>query len=489
MRRTRAVSGCLVLLICFSALERNAGARGPSPLAVAIEKILSREVFAPALVAIDIRDLDTGKVLFERNAAMNVKPASTMKLFTTAAILDAEGGEGWKGETTVETEGRLDSFGRILGDVHLVGRGDPNLSDRVEWGDQKSPFDRLALDLRAAGVTRIEGRLIGHDGLFPDGAVPDGWTADDLVWSYGAEISALSAFDNKLELKLEPGELEGDAARLAQMPATGFMRIESRVTTGAAGAVRNLRLTRALGTRQVIIEGAIPLLGEAWSGSVATPEPALFATTLLAEALARQGITVRDAPEVSKGAVPAGMRSMASLRGPDVGEQIRIINKESQNLHAETLLRRLGLDKFGDGSVAAGLRAREEFLRRQNVRTDNTAMADGSGLSRVDLVTARAEVDLLVAMAHHPQAKAFRDSLPIAGVDGTLKDRMKGARTEGRVFAKTGSLRHVNALAGYVDAVSGRHLVFAIVVNHHTRPPREAAEAMDEICALLAALK
>ena len=116
-------------------------------------------------------------------------------------------------------------------------------------------------------------------------------------------------------------------------------------------------------------------------------------------------------------------------------------------------------------------------------------MYDGSGLSRSDLVTARAEVDLLVAMAHHPLAKAFRDSLPIAGVDGTLKKRMVGTKAQGRVFAKTGSLRHVNALAGYVDAVTGRHLAFSIIVNHHTRPSREVTEAMDEICALLVELR
>lgn len=481
--------GCLIPLLCGVVLGVDASARGPSPLAATIEGILKRDVFAPALVAIDIRDLDTGKVLFERNAAINVRPASTMKLFTTAAILDAEGRGGLPSETTIETAGRLDSFGRILGDAYLIGRGDPNLSDRFEWRSEKSPFDQLAADLKDAGIRRIEGRVIGYDGLFPDEAVPGGWTADDLVWSYGAEISALSGFDNTLRLRLDPGERDGDPTRLSRWPSTEFMRIDNRVVTGTEGSTQEISLSRALGSRMVVLEGAIPRLGKTVTEAVAVPEPALFATTLLVEALARQGITVGGQVMGSRAPLPSGLRPLASIGGPNVGEQIRVVNKDSQNLHAETLLRRLGLAAFGDGHVASSLRARDVFLRGLGVRINDTAMLDGSGLSRTDLVTVRAEVDLLAAMARHPQAKIFKDSLPIAGVDGTLKNRMKGTRAEGRVFAKTGSLRQVNALAGYVDAVSGRHLVFSMIVNHHTRPPREAADAMDEICALLAGMK
>lgn len=480
----------VALLAAFAAAPaRPARAKAPDRLVSSVEAILKREVFAPAITAIDIRDLDSGRVLFEKNATVNVKPASTMKLFTTAAILDAEGQLPATPATTVETAGRLDGLGRILGDVYLVGRGDPNLSDRFEWRSAKSPFDQLAKDIKDAGITRIEGRLIGYDGLFTGETIPDSWTADDLVWSYGAEVSALSAFDNSLDLRLEPGEREGDPARLTVEPATDFMRVESRVATSAEGTKASVSLTRALGSRRVVIEGSVPRLGEAWTGAVAAPEPTLFATTLFAEALGRHGVAVRDGVLASRDALPKELRPLASVRGPAVAEQIRVVNKESQNLHAETLLRRLGLAAFKDASVESSLKAREAFLKGQGVRVADTAMYDGSGLSRSDLVTARAEVDLLVAMARHPLAKAFRDSLPVAGVDGTLKRRMVGTKAQGRVFAKTGSLRHVNALAGYVDAISGRRFAFSIVVNHHTRPSKEVTAAMDEICALLVELR
>jgi len=490
MKRTiRAFRGGLLVAALASLAPEPVIAKAPDRFARAIESILKREVFAPALVAIDIRDLDTGRVLFEKNAASNVKPASTMKLFTTAAILDAEGQAAVLPATTVETAGRLDSLGRVLGDVYLIGRGDPNLSERFGWRSEKSPFDQLAKDIREAGITRIEGRVIGYDGLFTDETIPDGWTADDLVWSYGAEVSALSAFDNALDLRLEPGEREGDPARLIIQPVTEFMRIENRALTSAEGGKAEVSLARPLGSRHVVIEGRVPRLGEAWTGAVAAPEPTLFATTLFGEALARHGVSVRDDAIASRETLPASLRPLASVRGPAVAEQIRVVNKESQNLHAETLLRRLGLAAFKDASVEAGLKAREAFLKGQGVRVADTAMYDGSGLSRADLVTARAETDLLVAMARHPLAQAFRDSLPVAGVDGTLKRRMVGTKAQGRVFAKTGSLRHVNALAGYVDGNSGRHFAFSILVNHHTRPSREVTEAMDEICALLVDLR
>lgn len=485
----RAVLLGAFLALIVGAPARMALAKSPDRLTLAIEAILKREVFAPAIVGIEIRDLDSGRVVFEKNAATNVKPASTMKLFTTAAILDAEGAVAATPATTVETAGRLDALGRVLGDVYLVGRGDPNLSGRFEWRGEKSPFDQLAKDIRDAGITRIEGRLIGYDGLFTDESIPDGWTADDLVWSYGAEVSALSAFDNSLDLRVDPGEREGDPGLLAVEPVTDFMRIESRVVTSAEGTKAKISLTRPLGSRRVVIQGNVPRLGEAWTGAVAAPEPTLFATTLLAEALARRGVAVRDGIAASHEPLPSALRPLASVRGPAVAEQIRVVNKESQNLHAETLLRRLGHDAFNDASVESSLKAREAFLKGLGVRVADTAMYDGSGLSRADLVTARAETDLLVAMARHPLAKVFRDSLPVAGIDGTLKRRMVGTRAQGRVFAKTGSLRHVNALAGYVDAVSGRRFAFSMVVNHHTRPSKEVTEAMDEICLLLVDLK
>lgn len=490
MRRSlRAACGGLLLCAFAGLFTGETQARTPDRLTQSIETILRREVFAPAIVAVDIRDLESGRVLFERNATVNVKPASTMKLFTTAGILDREGVESQQEATTVESAARLDGRGRVLGDVYLIGRGDPNLSDRFLWRGERNPFDRLASDIRDAGIQRIEGRLIGYDGLFTDEPIPDNWTADDLVWSYGATVSALTAFDGALRLRLEPGEQEGDSTILTAEPSTDFVRIENRARTSVPGSKMTLKVSRALGSRLVVIEGLLPRLGAAWTGMVAVPEPALFATTLLMEALTRHGVSVRDGVITSRDPLPPSLRPLASVTGPGVAEQIKIVNKESQNLHSEILLRRLGLLAFQDASVESSLRALGDFLKRLGVRAGGTAMYDGSGLSRAALVTAQAEADLLVGMSKHPLARVFRESLPIAGIDGSLERRMKGTEAEGRVFAKTGSFNHVNALGGYVDSVGGRHLAFSIVVNHHTRPAKEATAAIDAICVLLAGLR
>jgi D-alanyl-D-alanine carboxypeptidase/D-alanyl-D-alanine-endopeptidase (penicillin-binding protein 4) len=202
--------------------------------------------------------------------------------------------------------------------------------------------------------------------------------------------------------------------------------------------------------------------------------------------LEAKGIRVTGGVETSRGALPAGVRVLAAHEGPSMAETVRVVNKESQNLHAETLLRLVGLKVKGEGSAAKGHEAVAEMAKRLGVPDEGWALTDGSGLARTDLLTPRGLVALLEAMDRHPYAAAFRDSLPVAGVDGTLEKRMKGTPAEGRVMAKTGTLRLANTLAGYVTTERGERLAFAIVVNNHAGKSREAVKAIDAIAAVLA---
>ena len=161
------------------------------------------------------------------------------------------------------------------------------------------------------------------------------------------------------------------------------------------------------------------------------------------------------------------------------------MNKRSQNLHSELLLRLVGWRVKGAGSLEAGQAAVRDFLARQHVRYESWSLQDGSGLSRSDILSASGLVDLLAAMDRHPHAAAFRDSLAVAGRDGILANRMRGTRAEGRVLAKTGTLRHVNAIAGYAQAEGGERLAFAILLNHHTLSAREATAALYAITGQL----
>src|SRR6185503_11710164 len=229
-----------------------------------------------------------------------------------------------------------------------------------------------------------------------------------------------------------------------------------------------------------------PLGLKPWENSVALEDPARYAATVFGEVLAAKGIVVAGAVETSSDPLPSGVRVLAAHDGAPLSEVLKDVNKPSQNLHAEMLLRLLGARLKGTGTVEAGQAAVLEFLRRMGVDPRAWALQDGSGLSRSDLVSPRGMVSLLAAMDRHPHAAAFRNSLPIAGVDGTLEQRMRGTPAQGRVVAKTGTIRHVNALDGYATTRSGERLAFAIIVNHHTGDPRQAASAIDEIVNVLA---
>jgi len=183
--------------------------------------------------------------------------------------------------------------------------------------------------------------------------------------------------------------------------------------------------------------------------------------------------------------LPSGLRVLASHASPPLSKVVREINKRSQNLHAEMLLRLLGQRVKGEGSPAAGHAALADFLDRIGVARGSWALQDGSGLARTNLLTAHGLADLLVAMDRHPLAAVFRDSLPVAGVDGTLEKRLRDSPAHGRIAAKTGSLRQAHALAGYATTRAGDRLVFVILVNHHTVPGAEALAAIDEMCTLL----
>jgi serine-type D-Ala-D-Ala carboxypeptidase/endopeptidase (penicillin-binding protein 4) len=457
---------------------------GGSALPRAIDRILDRPAFAPGFWAVEVRSLKTGKVLYARNAEKNLKPGSTAKLVVTAAALDAFGPDD-RLRTTVEAAGRLDGMGRVLGDVYLVGRGDPNLSGRFTDGRITAAFEDLADALKAQGVRRVEGRLVGHEGFFKGDRRGDDWAWGDLVWWYGAEVSALGFNDNSADLKVTPGERVGDPVLVERNPVSSYYRVVSTATTSPASMAGDLRVDRPLGSNLIRISGTYPLGLKPWENSVALEDPARYAVTVFAEVLAAKGVVVAGGVDTSSEALPGGLRVLAAHDGAPLSEVLKGVNKPSQNLHAEMLLRLLGARLRGDGTVETGHAVVEDFLLRSGVHPERWSLQDGSGLSRSDILSPHEIVSLLAAMDRHRYAAAFRDSLPIAGVDGTLKHRMRGTPAEGRVLAKSGTLRHVNGLGGYVSPRAGDRLVFYIVSNHNTVPGAEVSGAIDEFCNVL----
>jgi D-alanyl-D-alanine carboxypeptidase/D-alanyl-D-alanine-endopeptidase (penicillin-binding protein 4) len=476
----------IIVLSMVAAAPAPAGAADKLRLQRALDAIVDAPRFAHAWWGVEVRSVRSGAVVYARNAERNVKPASTLKLVTTAAALDAFGPDA-RLRTTVETAGRMDGLGRILGDVYLVGRGDPNLSGRFREGRPTAVFEDMADALREQGVRLIDGRIIGHEGLFAGDRRGEDWSWGDLVWGYGAEVSALSFNDNVATITVTPGEREGDPILVGRVPASAAYEVVSTAVTGARGGARELALRREFGANRIVLSGSVAAGSGPQTLTVAIEDPARYAATVFQEVLAAKGIVVLGGVDTSSLPLPAPMRVLAAHDSEPMAEIIKVVNKESQNLHTEMLLRLLGAKAGGEGTVENGRAAVEEFLRRLGVDAESWAMQDGSGLSRSDLVTAHGMAALLAAMDRHRFAAAFRASLPVAGVDGTLETRMTQPPARGNVVAKTGTIRFVNALGGYVTSRSGERFVLYAAVNHHTAPSSESVAALDAIASLLAA--
>ncbi|MCU0241996.1 MAG: D-alanyl-D-alanine carboxypeptidase/D-alanyl-D-alanine-endopeptidase [Vicinamibacteria bacterium] len=467
-----------LLLTSVAAL---AGERSTGPLKARIDPIVERAALAAASWGVEVRSLKTGAVLYACNERKSLAPASTLKLITTATAADLFAPSDVF-PTTVETAGRLDAQGRLVGDVYLIGRGDPT----VVGSSPDAPitiYDRIVESLKASGLRRIEGRLLGYEGTFVGERRGDDWVWGDLVWYYGAEASALCFNNGAAHIRVAPGERVGDPVFVERNPVSGYYRVISRATTSEARVKGDLRLVRNLGGSTIELSGTLPAGSAPENLFVALEDPARYATTVFAETLVRQGIAISGSVDTTAAALPADLRPLATWSGPSLAQILREVNLPSHNLRAEMLLRSLGLRGQQEGSAAAGLAAERAFLARLSVDTTGFQLCDGSGLSRSNLVTAHGMVDLLAAMERHPRAQVFKDSLPLIGVSGTLRNRMKGTFVEGRVRAKSGSIRNNTALAGYATTLAGEPLAFAILINHHTADEGTAYAAIDAFCA------
>lgn len=454
-----------------------------------IERAFSRPELSAASWGVEVRSLRTGRTLYAHEAGRAFRPASTLKLLTVATALDLYGPDG-RVRTTLETAGRVDAHGRLLGDLYLVGRGDPNLSSRFSPGRSTAAFEAMADALQASGVKSVEGRLVGHDGAFADERWGSAWGWEDLAWGYGAPVSALSFDDNRVEISLSPGERPGDPAILRGSSRDGCVRVVSSTLTAAASGVavppeETVILSRPPGSDEVAFSGSVRM-GASWQGTVAVLDPARCAASVLATVLEARGIRLARGVATSREPLPPGVRAVAARESEPMGTLVATVAKESQNLHAEMLLRLAGLRHSGQGSAAAGLAAVHDLLARLGVPSAGIQLSDGSGLARTNLLTPATVVSLLAAMDRHAHAAAFRAALAVAGRDGTLRRRLAGTAAEGRVLAKTGSLAQADALAGYVTTRGGERLAFAAFVNNHAGRTREAVAALDALALALA---
>lgn len=507
----------VVLLACLSwAAELPAtSAKAHVSLKKQIERLLSQPDLARGFWGIEITSLGNGKVLYSLNSDKLFTPASNTKLFTTAAALSLIGPD-YKFHTTVETNGSLDKYGRLTGDLILIGRGDPNLSGRElpysmrtqRDTDPVRVLERLADELVQKGVKYVDGDVIADDSYFAFERYGEGWSQDDLVWPDGAPVSALTINDNVVFVNILPGARAGDKAFVSVTPFADYYTLDNRLITTPAGSGRKIYINREPGSLTLTLWGTMPMDDSGVNEGLAIEDPAEFAATLFRHLLAMRGITVygrqrthhtqlaslstfttvvvasgRGGDEHSLTA-PAGPLVLGEYESAPLREDIEVINKVSQNLHAEILLRLLGREKGTGGTVQGGIEVLRGFLNNAGISSDDCVFYDGSGLSRQNLVTPHAVVELLRYAYGQPWGKEFHDSLPVAGTDGSLADRFKDLNPAAHVYAKTGSLGGVKTLSGYAVTAKGQNLAFSILSNNFTLPAHRINDVIDSIIEL-----
>ncbi len=511
---------------CADGLERQVRA-------VLAEPAVARSHWGVAVVGMD------GAPILSIDADQMFQPASTAKLFTTAAAMSVLGPEATV-TTRLIGRGVFAGAGELRGDLVLVGAGDGNLSGRTlpyaapqphrgrAAGEAGAPevdplryLAAMADTVAATGLKVVTGDVLGEDTVWPWEPYAEGWELDDLVWGYGAPVSALSVADNQMRLTVTPGARAGQPAAVELAQAVPYYVVEATVTTAGAGSTAGgVQVERAAGARVLRVYGQIAADAGADAEEVAIADPAEYAAAALKAMLEERGIAVRGralaqhrSPESAKGFLAESREPIAgwtsnqaspgSARGrvqdgpqetvlaervsPSLAEDVTVTNKTSQNLHAELLLRRLALRLGGDGSTAGGARVVRQFLVNAGLDKDDFALYDGSGLSTHDLVTPRGEAALLVYAARQLWFRAWKASLPVGGVDGTLLSRFTKAPLAGHVFAKTGTLGEARALAGYVECASGRMVAVSVMDSLHQPGSSADRDAMDRIVAAIAA--
>jgi D-alanyl-D-alanine carboxypeptidase/D-alanyl-D-alanine-endopeptidase (penicillin-binding protein 4) len=487
-------------------------ARTLAELQARISEIVAKPELASAMVGVKVVSLDTGRTLFEENAAKLLRPASNMKLYTVAAALDRLSPD-YRFVTSVYGNTRPDAAGVVRGDLTIYGRGDPSIAARFNNGNYFKSIDDLASRIVAAGVKRVEGDLVGDESYFVGPKYGAGWEWEDLTWYYGAEVTPLTINDNALDLFIKPGPEVGQPALITTGPPDPLLTVVNNVTTSAKGARRELSIHRGLGENTITIAGSIALEDKGYTGGIGISHPALLFIYLLRTSLAQKAVVITGTsrtrgtagqPTPITGVPVSGsngsstssafQNEIATLQSPPFSLIAAQTLKPSQNLYTELILRTLGkvtpppatTSNLAQTSEELGLEAVKGFLKTAGIRPEALSLDDGSGLSRNDMITAEASVQLLTFMSKHRYGAVFRDALPIAGVDGTLRNRFRGTAAENNLRAKTGSLSSAASLGGYLTTAAGEKLAFSIMVNNYPRDADPRTLCIDPIAVLLA---
>lgn len=464
----------LVYLILTSAVWCQAEA---SPLSDKIQSLLNPPALSGASVGICAVRADTSEVLYEKNSDLRLVPASNVKVVTSAAALRLLG-KDYRCMTRLVVEAGAIRGDILHGNLYIIGSGDPMLTSRE--------IATFAQQITVRGIHQITGSVVGDDSLFHTTRWGRGWNWDDLTWYYAPEISALSLNRNQVDVCLKP-TTAGQPASVTLSPQTTYLHVINATRTVAASKSsageedNSIVFLRDNDSRTLRVVGAIPENHVPIIQGCSVPRPALFAAFELTERLRSDGVKVGFSPRTGPG--PQGKRQVLSTHeSPTLSDIIKFMNKRSDNHAAEQVLCLIGLQSAGTGNAAGGLEGVAEFLNDSGVSESEFRLVDGCGLSRFNLLSPRLLTRVLIKMK---DSSEFVESLPVAGVDGTLAGRMKEGELRGNVHAKTGTMTGVSCLSGYLTRRDGVPVVFSIMINSYVADNKAVRDIQDSLCEAL----
>lgn len=479
----------LLWIVAGAACARGTVAPAPvvddrAALRHTIDSILGLPDTRHARWGVLIVDPERGDTLYSHDAGKLLVPASNQKILTSAVALDALGPH-YRYETPFLAGGPIGG-GVLDGDLFVIGRGDPTISDHMA-GDAMLPLQAVADSIAARGVTRIRGRLLSLGNAFPDANIGHAWEHDDLATSSGAAVDELFFNEGIAHVLVRAGTAPGDTVAAQTTPARTFPRLRIlAVTTDSMGADSVARLSAVKDTVRgdVVISGTMPQ-GDSATLTVAFRDPAEAYLAALREAFADRGITFED----SLFADTTRQDTLFILRSPPLSEILAAFMKPSQNQIGEVLFKTIALVQSDTGTSRVARRVLAERLRAWGAEPDGFLVWDGSGLSRQDLVSPETLIRVLDTMRRHTYFQIYYDAFPVAGVDGTLRTRMRGTAAEANARGKTGTLSNVRSLSGYVTTADGRLLLYSVLCNNYLVPTAHVSRVQDTIAVRLARLR
>ncbi|MFP4529415.1 MAG: D-alanyl-D-alanine carboxypeptidase/D-alanyl-D-alanine-endopeptidase [Candidatus Kapaibacterium sp.] len=456
-----------------------------------IDNLLDNNDFSNAVVGIAVQSLESGEYLYRLNDKKNFLPASTLKVMTTAAALDYLGPE-YRYLTELYLDGRLEKSGEFFGNVIIRGTGDPTL--KREFNEKPlAVLQSWAEKLDSLGVRSIRGNIIGDDNFFDQVYYGPGWAWDDIPFSYSAQVNALSIWGNRVDINVMQGDSAGEPAYIDIIPNNDYIRVINNVRTAPPDGLTEIHYLRDWGANLIELFGTIKFDTSGIESellSVTIDNPTLYFLNLFRHTLARKNIRFRgaliDVDDLNERIVYTPDMKVAEYRSPPLSEIIKIINKKSDNLAADMLLKTLGRESSGIGSFDRGVNLVLKYAAKMGISPENINVVDGSGLSRLNLFSPRYQVALLASIYRSSYREIFMNSLASPGEEGTLESRMLRSLAENNVVAKTGSLNGVSTLCGYITTRDRETLAFSIMIMNFTTQQTLAHNLEDLICMRLA---